>query len=626
MSARWASNRRPVGWTPVDTEALTGLLPGEGIRLRRNGLVRFLTSPSERAVVTGASLLAYVAVAIFVILVSHSIIGDAWSRVGNAYYVLFSRDPHIAAIGFVWNPLPSLAVMPLLPLKYFWPDMVATGFAGCIVSALCMAGCVWQIHSIAQEWNVRRSAGLLVTLLFAFNPMILYYGANGMSEAIFILTLLVCVRYLARWANNGQIGPLALAGVAMAAAYMTRYEAVVAAVAAFVAVVILSALRRKGEDVRHRVEEGLADGAVFLAPFAASFVGWAIASWLIVGNPFEQFTSAYGVVSQLAVAQSAVAQITGQGTSSAYSWIAHQIIGLEPGVLIVGLMALAATFKGRHGLTLPTVALLGSVVAFAIFGFLTGRTLGWLRYSITVIPLVCVLALAVLAPNPAAKSAAAAKAARAAGAGAAAAELQPAYAIHLWRLRISRLPSVPSLPAGPRLRLWTSRAMGVMAVALVAVAVPIGGRTMLDPGANPQYGGEAFQLRSLLFSNEPYSQYTPTGQYYVGKQAAQYLDAMHLTNGQVLVDGAMGFPVILESDNPTQFITTSDRDFQSALQDPVAFGVKYLLVPENIGYQSLDAINRAYPGIYSNGTSIAPNKVADFGSGGNNWRLYQVSQ
>jgi len=30
----------------------------------------------------------------------------------------------------------------------------------------------------------------------------------------------------------------------------------------------------------------------------------------------------------------------------------------------------------------------------------------------------------------------------------------------------------------------------------------------------------------------------------------------------------MGFPIILESSNPTQFITTSDRDFQQALLDP----------------------------------------------------------
>ena len=590
-------------WTNADNDGHVI----DRLRLRGSPLALVLRRPGERLLLTAASLAAYLFISYIVVLGAHSIIGDAWSRVGNAYYVLFSRDPHLAAIGFVWNPLPSLAVLPLLPLKFIWPDMVASGFAGCIVSALCMAGSVWQIHAIAEDWHVRRSARLAVTAMFAFNPMILYYGANGMSEAIFIFTLLLSVRYLARWSRTRQVVPLVVAGIAMAAAYMTRYEALVAAAAAFVAVVMLSSTHREGT-LRHRVEEGLADGAVFITPFATSFVGWAVASWLIVRDPFQQFTSVYGVVSQLAVAQSQVALITGQGTSSAYVWIARQIIGLEPGILLIGALALAATVKGRIGLTMPAVAILGSVAVFAVFGFLTGRTLGWLRYSIALIPLVSVLALAVLAPDPNASRAEAAPSDR-----------------HVLAWRRIRIAAWPSLPKLPRLRTWTSRAMGLLAVAVVVVAVPIGARTMLDPGENPQYGGEAFQLRPILFPNEPPEIYTPTGQYVVGRQASQYLDGMHLGNGAVLVDGAMGFPIILESNNPTQFITTSDRDFQQSLLDPVSFGVKYLLVPEAIGYQSLDAINRAYPGIYDNGTSVAPALVAQFGSGGNNWRLYKVS-
>ena len=150
-----------------------------------------LRRPSEGAAVAGLAWLAYMAFGAVVILGAHSIIGDAWSRVANAYYVLYSRDPHVAAIGFVWNPLPSLAVIPFLPLKAVWPDIVATGFAGSIVSAACMAAAVWQVHGIGLDWNVRRSARLLVALLFALNPMIVYYGANGMSEAMFILTLVV---------------------------------------------------------------------------------------------------------------------------------------------------------------------------------------------------------------------------------------------------------------------------------------------------------------------------------------------------------------------------------------------------------------------------------------------------
>jgi hypothetical protein len=551
-----------------------------------------LPRPGERGIVTSLAFVAYLAAAVVVILQAHSLIGDAWSRVANAYYVLYSRDPHLAAIGFVWNPLPSIAVMPLLPFKAIWPDLVATGFCASIVSALCMAGAVWQIHGIAVDWDVRRSARLLVTLSFAFNPMILYYGANGMSEAMFLVTLVVIVRYLARWCRSGEIVPLVIASLALAAAYLTRYEAVVAAAGAVGVTVLVSSMRRAGP-LRERIGEGLADAAVLAAPFVCVFIGWAVASWLIVRDPFQQFTSVYGVVSQLAVAQSSVAQITGQGTSSAYSWIFHQLIGLEPGIIGLGVLGLLATFRGRSGLTMPAVAVIGAVVAFAVFGFLTGRTLGWLRYSIAVIPLASILALAVLAPDPAAVK-----------------DFDDEQADDDDRIGLGSLA-------------W--KAMGQAAVILMVLAVPIGARTMLDLGMNPQYGGEAFQLRPILYPNEATGQYSPFGQYEVGRQAASYLDSLHLGNGKVLVDGAMGFPIILESRNPTQFITTPDRDFQEALLDPVSFGVQYLLVPEAIGYQSLDAINRAYPGIYDGGAGMSQ-MVMQFSAGGNNWRLYSISR
>src|SRR5438874_734088 len=41
---------------------------------------------------------------------------DGLSRTANAWYVIFSRDPHLSAIGFVWPILPSLVQIPLLPL------------------------------------------------------------------------------------------------------------------------------------------------------------------------------------------------------------------------------------------------------------------------------------------------------------------------------------------------------------------------------------------------------------------------------------------------------------------------------------------------------------------------------
>jgi hypothetical protein len=51
--------------------------------------------------------------------------------------------------------------------------------------------------------------------------------------------------------------------------------------------------------------------------------------------------------------------------------------------------------------------------------------------------------------------------------------------------------------------------------------------------------------------------------------------------------------------------------------------VRYLLVPEDVGYQSLDALNRQYPNIYESGAGISQ-LVTQFSAGGNSWRLYQV--
>src|SRR5437588_4126426 len=75
---------------------------------------------SEPVAVFGVTLAVYVAVAVYLIFANDVIFPDALSRVGNAQYVIASRDRHLAAIGFVWNPLPSLVLVPFIPLRYVW--------------------------------------------------------------------------------------------------------------------------------------------------------------------------------------------------------------------------------------------------------------------------------------------------------------------------------------------------------------------------------------------------------------------------------------------------------------------------------------------------------------------------
>ncbi len=69
----------------------------------------------------------------WLLYVAQIFVGDAMARVVQAHSVVLSRDPHLAAVGFVWPPLPSIAEVPFVLLLQ---KFTAPVFAGQIVSAL----------------------------------------------------------------------------------------------------------------------------------------------------------------------------------------------------------------------------------------------------------------------------------------------------------------------------------------------------------------------------------------------------------------------------------------------------------------------------------------------------------
>jgi hypothetical protein len=144
-----------------------------------------------------------------------------------------------------------------------------------------------------------------------------------------------------------------------------------------------------------------------------------------------------------------------------------------------------------------------------------------------------------------------------------------------------------------------------------AVAVPSSLTTMRDP-----YLGRG-----------EWNKTADLPQYVIGGEVSRYVDNLHLGRGQVLVDVFLGFPIVLESDNPRQFVTTPDRDFKAVLADPATFGVRFILVPPTGGLGTLDAVLRQWPGIYSTGAGIGE-LVKQFDVPGTDglfrWRLYAV--
>ena len=87
--------------------------------------------------------------------------------------------------------------------------------------------------------------------------MVILYGANGMSEAMYLCFLLGAVRYLMRWTVSGHIRALVWTACYLALAVLTRYEAV-AAIAAVIVVVFIVGTTARDPDRPVRDDRGSA--------------------------------------------------------------------------------------------------------------------------------------------------------------------------------------------------------------------------------------------------------------------------------------------------------------------------------------------------------------------------------
>ncbi|MGV0851643.1 ABC transporter [Mycolicibacterium phlei] len=519
------------------------------------------------------------------------ILGDALSRVSAAQAVLFSREPHLAAIGFIFTPLTAMLQIPAVLVSPLWPDLTERAFAGSIVSALFMAGCAVQVMSMGTDRGLPRGYIVAITALFALNPMIVFYGSNGMSEAPFLFFITWAVRRLMMWMVNDDVHHLiAAGGVAMALSYLTRYDAVAAAAAAGVIVGITTYLRAR---TGPRVRRALLDLLLVSGPAFASFVGWAVASWLITGEPFAQFTSQYG---NAAIVKQSGAPET--DLTHGVLFAATCVTLLAP--TLIPLLAWAGVVRLRRPywptLIIP-VALFGGVLAFQTLSYATGSTFPFLRFYIAAIPFAACLAMLAV---PEREYAAATRPGRFA-------------------------PAPPAAP--PKRRGWPA----YLPVALLfAVTVPVTawGMTM------PDYAPQEYALATVLdpdpddVSDRAAVERRVAATFSTERRIARYLDDLDLPESSVITDTVFGFAVVAASDNPKTFVVPSDPDFTEKLNDPVGQGVKYLLAVPPSGRGISDALNVRYPTLYDNGAEIATLEleIPNDGDSQPDWRLYRVDE
>ncbi|MCP9274081.1 ArnT family glycosyltransferase [Mycolicibacterium arenosum] len=538
------------------------------------------------------ALAVYLAVGYWLQVRHGFILGDALSRVSAAQSALFSRDPHLAAIGFIFTPLTAMVQIPAVLLSPLWPEMTERAFSGTIMSAVFMAGGVVQILGMGTDRGLPRGYVLAITALFAFNPMIVFYGSNGMSEAPFIFFMSWAVRRLIMWMVDDDVHHLVAAGgIAMGLAYLTRYDAVACVAAAGLLVGATTYLRAKPEP---RFRRALLDTLLVSGPGFAAFVGWAAASWLITGEAFAQFTSQYGNAAILAQSGQPTETFTA-GMTFALVCITFLAPTLAPLALCCGIRRYG---RPNWSVLLVPLFVYGAALAFQTFSYATGSTFPFLRFYIVAIPLSACLAMLAVPDGV----------------------LIPATR------RGRYAPPQPDPGQEPRRR----SVVYPLVAALFAVAVPVTAWAM----GQPRYAPQEYALGAVLapdpddVSVRKATEHSIAASFGTERQIARYLEGLNLPESSVITDTVYGFAVTAASSQPETFVVPSDSDFVALLNDPENNGVEYLLAVPPTGRGISDALNVRYPTLYETGADIATLEleIPNDGDSQPTWRLYRVNE
>lgn len=542
----------------------------------------------------GVALVLFLAAGWFLAVDRQFLMGDALSRVQSAQSVIFSRDPHVAAIGFVFTPLTALIQLPILALAHWFSWITADAVSGVVMSSVFMAGAVYHVWGVGRDRRLPTVCTVLLTVLFAVHPMIVFYGGNGMSEAPFLFFLCWAVRRLIRWVDSDDVHDLVTAGICLGLAYLTRYDAV-AATAAAAAVVAVVSMQRRSPDrpLRWGVSRVVVDVALVVIPPVVAFVAWAATSWLITGNALAQFTSEYGNSAIVAQAGGTPGDMLGRT-----AFVVVDAFLLFP-ALLLGIVVIGARriTLGRAAPVAAPIAVFGAVLLFQGASYVTGTTFGFLRFYIAAVPLgviVAMLALSARSPVPV------------------------------------RRPGRRSRPT--EIRTPTARSQVIVAT-IVVMATALSLPTAWGLMASQRYAPQEAALRATVLDDPTAigvrvdKDRRVAASFSTERQIADWVDAQGLPDGSVLVDTLYGFAILARTTDPRRYVIPSDQDFTQILNDPARHGIRYILAVPRAGRGVADAVNQRYPTLYDDGARIArldvefPNVAADLPT----WRAYRVT-
>jgi hypothetical protein len=489
---------------------------------------------------------------------------DALSRTANAFYVLFSREPHLAAVGFVWPPLPSFLQLPLLPLtKYFG----FVNFTGNIVSSIFGALCLVLMNRLLAKFRFSSWIRWILIGLLQFHPDTFYLFSSGMAEPIFLF--FVIATFLGMIEMPLTMRSWVIAGLSLTGAFFVRYESLAMMAGVGFAVIVL--LFNNEPDWIKKTEGWLF--AVLLPP--AYGIGlWLFFNWTLMGDPLFFLRSVYSLSNAPDIAK--IAGLT-HPLYLAYGNIIEAIrIGIirsfqqNPAYPVMGLLAFFTIVRSKKRNNFSVFIVMISITAFTILQVYLGSLANWMRYWFYAAPFGLVMA-GIVHQNLRSK----------------------------WRIPFY-----------------------LFLIFLFISGTPISLMTM----RNEKFGGDEQRISALLLSPEKENAIKEKDGFWVylhdAPIVAEVVD-QYAANGLVMVDSSSSFSVITSVRNPKGLFISNDTDYFKALANPIGV-VAYMLVLDPDTGGVINTINITYPTLFENGAPWAT-LVWDSGeSTMNHWRIYRI--
>jgi len=166
---------------------------------------------------------------------------DALSHMRISRSVFDSATPGLAQLGSVWLPLPHILMWPFIWDNFLWHS----GLAGSFVSMPAYVIAAIYLFLSARRLTRSSSASFVGTLVFIFNPNVLYLQSTPLSETVCMATLCMTWYYFLVWIQKDTIKSLVFTASCTFLATLARYDGWPLFVALFCFIPLIGFLKRQ---------------------------------------------------------------------------------------------------------------------------------------------------------------------------------------------------------------------------------------------------------------------------------------------------------------------------------------------------------------------------------------------